>query len=53
MVIVRDTQCTIKDGMMRFPGKLNLDKIYVGDLDIAHVRIFPNKKNIKSKLYIK
>lgn len=47
MVIIRDTQCTVKDGMMRFPGKLNLDKIYVGDLDIAHVRIFPDKKKYK------
>lgn len=24
MVIIRDSQCTVKDGMMRFPGKLNL-----------------------------
>lgn len=53
MVIIRDKQCAIKEGMMRFPKKLNLDKIYVGDLDIAHVRIFPNKKNIKSKSYMK
>lgn len=44
MVIIRDKQCAIKEGMMRFPKKLNLDKIYVGDLDIAHVRILPGKK---------
>ena len=53
MVIVRDTQCTVKDGMMRFPGKLNLDKIYVGDLDIAHVRIFPGKKRYKIEVVYK
>ena len=53
MVIIRDTQCTVKDGMMRFPGKLNLDKIYVGDLDIAHVRIFPAKKKYKVEVVYK
>ena len=35
IVVIRDTQCTIKDGMMRFPKKLNLDKIYVGDFNIS------------------
>lgn len=53
MVIIRDIQCTVKDGMMRFPGKLNLDKIYVGDLDIAHVRIFPGKKKYKVEVVYK
>ena len=53
MVIIRDTQCTVKDDMMRFPGKLNLDKIYVGDLDIAHVRIFPGKKKYKVEVVYK
>lgn len=53
MVIIRDTQCTVKDGMMRFPGKLNLDKIYVGDLNIAHVRIFPCKKKYKVEVVYK
>ena len=53
MIIIRNISCSVKEGMMRFPKKLNLDKIYVGDLDIAHVRIFPGKKNIKSKSYIK
>lgn len=53
MVIIRDTQCTIKDGMMRFPKKLNLNKIYVGDLDIAHVRIFPGKKKYKVEVVYK
>ena len=53
MVIIRDTQCTIKDGMMRFPKKLNLDKIYVGDIDIAHVRIFPGKKKYKVEVVYK
>ena len=53
MVIIRNTQCTVKDGMMRFPGKLNLDKIYVGDLDIAHVRIFPDKKKYKVEVVYK
>ena len=53
MVIIRDTQCTVKDGMMRFPKKLNLDKIYVGDLDIAHVRIFPGKKKYKVEVVYK
>lgn len=53
MVIIRDTQCTVKEGMMRFPGKLNLDKIYVGDLDIAHVRIFPGKKKYKVEVVYK
>lgn len=53
MVIIRDTQCTVKDGMMRFPGKLNLYKIYVGDLDIAHVRIFPGKKKYKVEVVYK
>lgn len=47
MIILNYQQCAVKDGMMRFPGKLNLDKIYVGDLDIAHVRIFPGKKKYK------
>ena len=53
MVIIRDTQCTIKNGMMRFPGKLNLDKIYVGDIDIAHVKIFPGKKKYKVEVVYK
>ena len=53
MVFVRDAQCTIKEGMMRFPKKLNLDKIYVGDLDIAHVRIFPGKKKYKVEVVYK
>lgn len=53
MVFVRDAQYTIKDGMMRFPKKLNLDKIYVGDLDIAHVRIFPGKKKYKVEVVYK
>lgn len=53
MVIIRDSQCAVKDGMMRFPGKLNLDKIYVGDLDIAHVRIFPGKKKYKVEVVYK
>jgi putative transposase len=53
MVIIRDSQCTVKEGMMRFPGKLNLDKIYVGDLDIAHVRIFPGKKKYKVEVVYK
>ena len=53
MVIIRDTQCTIKDGMMRFPKKLNLDKIYVVDIDIAHVRIFPGKKKYKVEVVYK
>lgn len=53
MVIIRDKQCTIKEGMMRFPKKLNLDKIYVGDLDIAHVRIFPGKKKYKVEVVYK
>ena len=53
MIIIRGTVCTIKDGMMRFPKKLNLDKIYVGDLDIAHVRIFPGKKKYKVEVVYK
>ena len=53
MVIIRDSQCTVKDGMMRFPKKLNLDKIYVGDIDIAHVRIFPGKKKYKVEVVYK
>lgn len=53
IVVIRDTQCTIKDGMMRFPKKLNLDKIYVDDLDIAHVRIFPGKKKYKVEVVYK
>ena len=53
MVIIRDSQCTVKEGMMRFPGKLNLDKIYVGNLDIAHVRIFPGKKKYKVEVVYK
>ena len=44
MLIIGAQQCTTKEGMMRFPKKLNLDKIYVGDLDIAHVKILPGKK---------
>lgn len=44
MLIIGAQQCTVKEGMMRFPKKLNLDKIYVGDLDITHVRILPGKK---------
>lgn len=53
MIIVRSTSCPVKDGMMRFPKKLNLDKIYVGDLDIAHVRIFPGKKKYKVEVVYK
>lgn len=53
MLIIGAQQCAIKDGMMRFPKKLNLDKIYVGDLDIAHVRIFPNKKKYKVEVVYK
>lgn len=53
MVIIRDKQCAIKEGMMRFPKKLNLNKIYVGDLDIAHVRIFPGKKKYKVEVVYK
>jgi len=53
MLIIGAQQCAIKDGMMRFPKKLNLDKIYVGDLDIAHVRIFPNKKIYKVEVVYK
>lgn len=51
--IIGPQQCAIKDGMMRFPKKLNLDKIYVGDLDIAHVRIFPGKKKYKVEVVYK
>lgn len=53
MIILNYQQCAVKDGMMRFPGKLNLDKIYVGDLDIAHVRIFPGKKKYKVEVVYK
>jgi len=53
MLIIGSQQCAIKDGMMRFPKKLNLDKIYVGDLDIAHVRIFPGKKKYKVEVVYK
>lgn len=53
MLIIGAQQCAIKDGMMRFPKKLNLDKIYVGDLDIAHVRIFPGKKKYKVEIVYK
>jgi len=53
MLIIGAQQCAIKDGMMRFPKKLNLDKIYVGDLDIAHVRIFPGKKKYKVEVVYK
>ena len=53
MLIIGAQQCAIKDGMMRFPKKLNLDKIYVGDLDIAHVRIFPGKKIYKVEVVYK
>ena len=53
MLIIGAQQCTIKEGMMRFPKKLNLDKIYVGDLDIAHVRIFPGKKKYKVEVVYK
>lgn len=53
MVIVRNMQCTVKEGMMRFPKKLNLNKIYVGNLDIAHVRIFPGKKKYKVEVVYK
>ena len=53
MVIIRDKQCAIKEGMMRFPKKLNLDKIYVGDIDIAHIRIFPGKKKYKVEVVYK
>lgn len=53
MLIIGAQQCTIKDGMMRFPKKLNLNKIYVGDLDIAHVRIFPGKKKYKVEVVYK
>lgn len=53
MLIIGAQQCAIKDGMMRFPKKLNLNKIYVGDLDIAHVRIFPGKKKYKVEVVYK
>lgn len=53
MLIIGAQQCTTKEGMMRFPKKLNLDKIYVGDLDIAHVRIFPGKKKYKVEVVYK
>ena len=53
MLIIGAQQCTIKDGMMRFPKKLNLNKIYVGNLDIAHVRIFPGKKKYKVEVVYK
>lgn len=53
MIILNYQQCAVKDGMMRFPAKLNLDKIYVGDLDIAHVRIFPGKKKYKVEVVYK
>ena len=53
MLIIGAQQCVIKDGMMRFPKKLNLDKIYVRDLDIAHVRIFPGKKKYKVEVVYK
>lgn len=53
MIILNYQQCAVKDGMMRFPGKLNLDKIYVGDIDIAHVRIFPGKKKYKVEVVYK
>lgn len=53
MIILNYQQCAVKDGMMRFPGKLNLDKIYVGDLDIAHVRIFPGTKKYKVEVVYK
>ena len=53
MIIITYQQCTVKEGMMRFPKKLNLDKIYVGDLDIAHVRIFPGKKKYKVEVVYK
>lgn len=53
MIILNYQQCAVKDGMMRFPAKLNLDKIYVGDLDIAQVRIFPGKKKYKIEVAYK
>lgn len=53
MIILNYQQCAVKDGIMRFPKKLNLDKIYVGDLDIAHVRIFPGKKKYKVEVVYK
>lgn len=53
MLIIGAQQCTTKEGMMRFPKKLNLDKIYVGDLDITHVRIFPGKKKYKVEIVYK
>ena len=53
MIILNYQQCAVKNDMMRFPGKLNLDKIYVGDLDIAHVRIFPGKKKYKVEVVYK
>lgn len=53
MIILNYQQCAVKNGMMRFPGKLNLDKIYVGNLDIAHVRIFPGKKKYKVEVVYK
>lgn len=53
MIILNYQQCAVKDGMMRFPGKLNLDKIYVGDLDIAHVKIFPGTKKYKVEVVYK
>lgn len=53
MIILNYQQCAVKNGMMRFPKKLNLDKIYVGDLDITHVRIFPGKKKYKVEVVYK
>ena len=41
MVYISSQHAAIKDGMMRFPKKYNLNRIYVGDLKIAHLRIFP------------
>lgn len=53
MIIIRNISCPVKEGIMHFPKKLNLDKIYVGDLDIAHVRIFPGKKKYKVEVVYK
>ena len=41
IIYVGSQHAAIKDGMMRFPKKYNLNRIYVGDLKIAHLRIFP------------
>ena len=54
MVYVGSQHAAIKNGMMRFPKKYNLNRIYVGDLKIAHLRIFPyNTKKYKIEVVYK